>query len=226
VLSLLLNLDLNETISGEFMSDFIDAIVNMVEKDALEIGESRLDNGDDPLDILDECRQAMMVIGEKFERGESFIPELMMSGEILGQITEMVKPYLVGEAELQRIGRVVIGTVKGDIHDIAKDIVVFMLEVNGFEVFDLGVDVPPEDFVTKVKEVDASILGLSGFLTLAFEPMKETVEALINSGLRGKVKVMIGGGPVDQQACNYTGADAWGKDAMEAVHLARKWSGI
>jgi len=125
----------------------------------------------------------------------------------------------------KRLGKVVIGTVQGDIHDIAKDIVVFMLDINGFEVIDLGVDVPPQTFIDKVQEVDATILGLSGFLTLAYDPMKATVEALQAAGLGENVKVMIGGGQVDDYACDYAGADAWGPDAMSAVRLAKKWVG-
>ena len=99
-----------------------------------------------------------------------------------------------------------------------------MLDINGFDVYDLGVDVSPKDFIDKIQEVDANIMGLSGFLTLAFEPMKETIELLKETGLDGKVQVMIGGGPVDDQACLYTGADAWGKDAMEAVEIAKRWN--
>ena len=125
----------------------------------------------------------------------------------------------------KRLGKVVIGTVQGDIHDIAKDIVVFMLDINGFEVFDLGVDVPPQTFVDKVKVEGATILGLSGFLTLAYDPMKATIEALQAAGLDECVKVMIGGGQVDDYAREYTVADAWGPDAMSAVRLAKDWIG-
>jgi 5-methyltetrahydrofolate--homocysteine methyltransferase len=115
------------------------------------------------------------------------------------------------------------GTVQGDIHDIAKDIVVFMLDLNGFEVTDLGVDVPPAKFVETVQETGAKIVGLSGFLTLAYDPMKETVAALKEAGFED-VKVMIGGGQVDENIRQYTGADAYGKDAMAAVALAKDWT--
>jgi 5-methyltetrahydrofolate--homocysteine methyltransferase len=123
------------------------------------------------------------------------------------------------------VGKVVIGTVQGDIHDIAKDIVVFMLDINGFDVYDMGVDVPPGVFVDKVIELNATVLGLSGFLTMAIEPMKETVSALSQAGVRDSVKVMIGGGPIDEHVEQYTGADAWGRDAMAAVKIARDWIG-
>jgi 5-methyltetrahydrofolate--homocysteine methyltransferase len=196
----------------------------MQEQEALAITHDLLASGTAPVELLDSCREAMNRIGKKFECGESFIPELMMAGEILRQISETVKPRLCGEREAVRIGKVVMGTVKGDIHDIAKDIVVFLLDINGFEVFDLGVDVDPQRFVDKVQEVNASIVGLSGFLTLALEPMKQTVSLFVEAGLRKNVRIMIGGGPIDEHARQYTGADAWGKDAMAAVSIARGWT--
>jgi methanogenic corrinoid protein MtbC1 len=127
------------------------------------------------------------------------------------------------DAEEKKLGKIVLGTVQGDIHDIAKDIVGFMLDINGFEVTDLGVDVPPAKFVEAVKQSGAKIVGLSGFLTLAFDPMKYTVQALKEAGLTD-VKVMIGGGQVDEQIRQYTGADAYGKDAMAAVAIAQSWA--
>jgi 5-methyltetrahydrofolate--homocysteine methyltransferase len=120
---------------------------------------------------------------------------------------------------------VIIGTVAGDIHDIGKDIVVFMLDVNGFEVLDLGVDVPVQRFVDTIQESGSSVVGLSGFLTLAFQSMKDTIEAIDSAGLRDRVKIMIGGGPIDEQVRSFTGADAYGKDAMAAVELAKSWIG-
>jgi 5-methyltetrahydrofolate--homocysteine methyltransferase len=137
----------------------------------------------------------------------------------------MVKPKLTKAAEVKHLGRFVIGTVAGDIHDIGKDIVAFMLDVNGFDVYDLGVDVPAKEFVEKIKEVKPEIVGLSGFLTLAFDSIKETVEAIKAAGLRDKVKIMIGGGQIDEAVRNYTGADAYRPDAMAAVSLAKEWVG-
>jgi methanogenic corrinoid protein MtbC1 len=137
----------------------------------------------------------------------------------------MVKPKMGKAGEIKRVGKVVFGTVAGDIHDIGKDIVVFMLDVNGFEVYDLGVDVPAQKFVEKIKESGAPIVGLSGFLTLAFDSMKQTIDAIKAAGLRDKVKVMIGGGQISDEVRKYTGADAYGEDAMAGVSLAKKWSG-
>lgn len=201
----------------------INAITELREEDALKIVNNLLDSGTAPIVILDACKQAMDIIGQRFESGESFIPELILAGEMLTAITEIIKPHMTGEGDGKKKGKVVIGTVQGDIHDIAKDIVVFMLDINGFEVIDLGVDVPSVKFVEAVKDSGASIVGLSGFLTLAFDPMKETIAALNAAGLC--VKVMIGGGQIDEQIRAYTNADAYGKDAMAAVALANEWVG-
>jgi 5-methyltetrahydrofolate--homocysteine methyltransferase len=203
----------------------IAAITEMREDDALKITEQLLQSGANPLDVLEACRQAMEIIGKRFETGDCFIPELILAGEVLKQIAEKVKPLMQAQAQTaQKLGKVVFGTVEGDIHDIAKDIVVFMLDINGFEVTDLGVDVPPARFVAATKETGATIVGLSGFLTLAYDPMKATVEALKQAGL-DQVKVMIGGGQIDEQIRVYTGADAFGRDAMTAVSLAKQWVG-
>ncbi len=200
----------------------IDAIIEMREEDALSITHELLDSGVPPMEILDACREATNIIGKRFETGESFIPELIMAGEMMAAITAILKPRMSVEAEEMKLGKIVIGTVQGDIHDIGKDIVAFMLDLNGFEVTDLGVNVPPTRFVEAVKESGAKIVGLSGFLTLAFNPMKDTVAALKAAGL-DDVKVMIGGGQVDEQIRVYTGADAYGEDAMDAVAIAQKW---
>jgi len=203
----------------------VDAMANMREEEALSTAREMLKGGEDPLKILGQCREAMTIVGERFGSGEYFLPELIMAGTILTEVTEIVKPKLAEVAEVKRLGKVVIGTVEGDIHDIGKDIVIFMLDVNGFEVHDLGIDVPPEKFVEKIVEVEPEIVGLSGFLTLAFDSMKQTVEAIEAAGLRDKVKIMIGGGQMDEGIREYAGADAYGIDAMEAVSLAKEWVG-
>ncbi len=202
--------------------ELIDAITEMREEDALAITNQLLDGGIAPMEILDACKAAMDIIGERFEKGEAFIPELILAGEMMTAISEVLKPHLTAEAPKAKLGKVVIGTVEGDIHDIAKDIVAFMLDINGFEVTDLGVDVPPAKFVEAVKETGAKIVGLSGFLTLAYDPMKDTVKALRDAGL--DVKIMIGGGQINEQIREYTSADAYGHDAMAAVALAKEWA--
>jgi len=205
--------------------DLVNTLADLKEKEALKIVEDRLSAGDEPLKILDDARRAVEIVGKRFADSEYFIPDLVYSGEILKEITDMVKPKLTKAAEVKRVGKVIIGTVAGDIHDIGKDIVVFMLDVNGFEVYDLGVDVPAQKFVDKIKESGAPIVGLSGFLALAFDSMKETIEVMKAAGLRDKVKVMIGGGQMSDEIRKYTGADAYGKDAMAGVTLAKKWAG-
>ena len=200
----------------------IDAIIEMREDDALKITNELLEEGVAPMEILDACREATNIIGKRFETGESFIPELIMAGEMMSAITAILKPRMAEETDETKLGKVVIGTVQGDIHDIGKDIVAFMLDLNGFEVTDLGVNVSPAKFVEAVKMSGAKIVGLSGFLTLAFNPMKETVAALKSAGL-DDVKVMIGGGQVDEQIREFTGADAYGNDAMDAVAIAQEW---
>jgi methanogenic corrinoid protein MtbC1 len=203
--------------------ELIEAITEMREADAVDITNKLLDSGTDPVQVLDACREAMTIIGKRFETGDCFIPELMLAGEILGQISAVVKPRIQQAGESKKLGKVVLGTVQGDIHDIAKDIVGFMLDINGFEVTDLGVDAPPAKFVEEVKKTGAKIVALSGFLTLAFDPMKFTVQALKDAGLTD-VKIMIGGGQIDESIRQYTGADAYGKDAMAAVAIAKSWA--
>jgi 5-methyltetrahydrofolate--homocysteine methyltransferase len=203
--------------------ELIDAITELNEEEAVAIADRLLDAGVSPSEVLDDCRAAMDIIGKQFEAGESFIPELIFAGDILAQSARRVKPRMQAAGGTQaRIGKGVIGTVQGDIHDIAKDIVAFMLDINGFEVVDLGVDVAPETFVEAARESGATIVGLSGFLTLAYEPMKETVAQL--RALDPGIHVMIGGGQMDDQVRDYTGADAYGKDAMAAIALARGWA--
>ena len=205
--------------------DLVSTLADLKEKEALKIVEDRLSAGEEPLKILDDARRAVEIVGKRFADSEYFIPDLVYSGEILKEITDMVKPKLTKAAEVKRVGKVIIGTVAGDIHDIGKDIVVFMLDVNGFEVYDLGVDVPAQKFIEKIKESGAPVVGLSGFLTLAYDSMKQTIEAIKEAGLRDRVKVMIGGGQITEEIKEYTGADAYGKDAMVGVSLAKKWTG-
>lgn len=207
----------------ELSEDLIGLIVDLCEKEAKDLVQKKIDAGEDPLKILEQIRVAMAKVGEKFESKEFFLPDLIMSGEILRQVTEILEPKLKADIKAQSLGKIVLGTVFGDIHDIGKDIVKFMLESNGFEVHDLGVNVPKEKFVEKIKELDAKIVGLSGFLTLAYDAMKETIEEIKNAGLREKTKIMIGGGQINENVRKYVGADSFGKDAIEAVALAKEW---
>jgi len=203
----------------------ITAIADMQEEEAMALARAMLDAGEDPQAILSAASEAMTIVGRRFEEKEYFLPELIIAGDMMRAIGDLVKPKLSAQTgQTPKRGKVLIGTVAGDIHDIGKDVVAFMLEVNGFEVHDLGVDVPAARFVAKIQEIQPQIVGMSGFLTLAFDQMKRTVEAIKAAGLRDKVKIMIGGAIMDEGAVHYTGADAYGADAAAAVRLARGWS--
>ena len=198
---------------------------DLKEPEALAFVEKALAEGVDPMELMGEAKEGMNIVGQRFAKEEYFIPDLVFSGEILKGIVKILEPHLKKGEEVERLGKVIIGTVAGDIHDIGKDLVVFMLDVSGFEVTDLGIDVPVEKFVDAIKATGSKVVGLSGFLTLAFQSMKDTVDAIKAAGLRDKVKIMIGGGQIDDQVKNFTGADAYGKDAMAAVQLAKGWIG-
>ncbi|MBU1277124.1 MAG: cobalamin-dependent protein [Proteobacteria bacterium] len=203
--------------------ELVAKISDLQEEDALRLAGNIIKQGGDPNDVLAAARKAMEEVGQRFAVGDYFIPDLIYSGTILKGIVSIIKPHLKQEEAPKKKGAVIIGTVAGDVHDIGKDIVVFMLDCNGFEVFDLGIDVPKQVFIDKIIETNAKVVGLSGFLTLAFEAMKETVDAIKEAGLRDEIKIMIGGGQIDEKIMNYTGADAYGNDALDAVNLARDW---
>jgi len=205
----------------------VQAMADMKEEEALKLVEELLSQGEDPQKILDLASEAMQVVGERYQEGTYFLPELIMAGEMLKRISELLKPHLAAKQEKkEKLGTIVLGTVRGDIHDIGKDIVGFMLEVNGFNVVDLGIDTPEEKFVQAVKEHQPQVLALSGFLSIAFDSMKSTIEAVEQAGLRPGLKVIIGGGQMDDTIRRYTGADAYGDNAMDAVAFAKEVVGV
>jgi methanogenic corrinoid protein MtbC1 len=202
----------------------IHAIVEMEEEEAIRLTQAMLDAGEDPQSILDAGREAMAQIGQRYEAQKYYLPELMIGGDILRDMADLVKPHIQAQQGSQQpLGKIIIGTVEGDIHDIGKDIVAFMLDVNNFEVHNLGVDVPAETFVEKIRELQPQVVGLSGFLTLVFDQMRTTIQAIEAAGLRDQVKIMIGGSAMDDAVIKYIGADAYGKDAGAAVRLAKEW---
>jgi 5-methyltetrahydrofolate--homocysteine methyltransferase len=221
------------SVSGEAeeMADqskvLIELIADMKEEEALALASEMLGSGYDPLALLDHCRKAMEIVGQRFEAGEYFLPELMLAGEMLTQIGSEAKPLIKDSesgAERSTKGTVIIATVHGDLHDIGKNIVTFMLDINGYTVVDLGIDVPVDTIVDSIKEHKPAVVGLSGFLTLAFDSMKKTIDAIEAAGLREPMKIMIGGGQVDDNVKDYTGADAFGLNAMDAVSLCGGWT--
>jgi 5-methyltetrahydrofolate--homocysteine methyltransferase len=207
----------------------VEWLADMNEDDALALSNKMLlEENADPLRVLELCRNAMDIVGKRFEEGEYFLPELVLAGEMLDTIGKVAKPLIKsapGE-EVKKLGKVLIGTVHGDLHDIGKNIVTFMLDINGFEVKDIGIDVPVKTFIKEINEYQPDVVGLSGFLTLAFDSMKETISAFETEGMRDKFKIMIGGGQIDETVRNYTGADAFGVNAVEAVHLCKNWMGV
>lgn len=198
------------------------ALADLEEDHVLEIVHKELEGGAEPLGILQACQQGMTEVGDRFEKKEYFVSDLMMSGEIFKQVGLILEPHLKSVTRISG-GAVVIGTVQGDIHDIGKDIVVNMLKSADLDVTDLGVDVPPARFIDALRETNASVLCMSGLLTLAFDSMKETIIQVEDAGLRDKVRIMVGGGPINGLVCEVVGADDWGPDAQAAVRLAKNW---
>ncbi|MEM1515151.1 MAG: corrinoid protein [Thermoproteota archaeon] len=206
------------------LEDLIDAFISLDEGRVLRIVEDLIKGGKDPSEVLDACRRATAVIGERFERGEYFLSELIFAGEIFSNVMKIILPKL--KKEVKPIGTIVLGTVQGDIHDIGKDIFKAFAEAAGFKVIDLGVDVPPEKFIEAVKTYNPDIVGMSGLLTTSYDSMKRTIEALKEAGLRDKVKVIIGGGKVNGHIKQYVGADEWADNAMIGVKKCKQLLGI
>jgi len=212
------------------MADDLEGIKKLLgdleEEPLLALVKKRLAANDDPMAIVEACREGMQMVGERFAAQEYFVSELVASAELFNEVMDLIGPRLSQRSDEEPKTKIVFGTVQGDIHDIGKNIVVSMLRCNNFEVYDVGIDVPPKVFVDKVQETGARIVGLSGLLTVAFPAMKETIDALKKAGLKDKTKVMIGGGLVNDFVRDMVGADAWGHDAMEAVTLAKSFAKV
>jgi len=201
------------------------AILNGDLKSAVAVTKEALAEGADPLDLVtNRMVPAMDEVGRRFECEEYFVPELLLSARAMKGSLELIRPLLVAQGA-EPAGRVVIGTVKGDLHDIGKNLVASMLEGGGFQVIDLGTDVAPEKFASAVAEGSANIVCLSALLTVTMPSMKKTIEALREAGVRERIKVMIGGAPVTQQYADEIGADGYGENATVAVQLARRLVG-
>ncbi|KIX13347.1 cobalamin B12-binding domain-containing protein [Dethiosulfatarculus sandiegensis] len=209
------------------LQELYTAIVEMQEETAMELTNTLLDEGVPAMDIFNRYQDALGEVGQRFEKQLYFIPELIMSGEMMKAAADILKPYLAKERTTgnggEKLGKVVMATVQGDIHDIGKNIATMMLELNGLDVKDLGVDVPTEKIIEEAKAFGADVIGLSGLLTLAFDPMKSVVDKLKDEGLRDDIKVLIGGGQMDEQVLSYVGADAYVTDAVEGVSRVKGW---
>lgn len=208
----------------EIIEELRDAVINYDLERAAKLAKKAIASRIDLLKAIEEgLAKGIKEVGEKFGNKEIFLPELIMAGETMNNALRMLEPELKNKKEKRRIlGRVLIGTVAGDIHDIGKTIVAAMLTANGFEVMDLGVDVPTATFVNKVKEIQPDILALSALLTTTLPEQREVMEALEKAGLRDKVKVMVGGASTSPEWCKEIGADGYGANASEAVEVAKK----
>lgn len=189
------------------------------DEELLDLVEKKLNEGVSPVEIISECQEGMTEVGNQFAAGEMFVSDLMMAGAICKEVSDLCKPYMKG-VTAAKIGKVIMGTVKDDIHDIGKDIVCNMLEASGFEVIDLGVDVPAAAFVDALKaNPDCKVLGLSCLLASCYGSIKATVDAVRTAGL--DTKIIIGGGPIDQSVVEYSGADAMGGAAQDTVNFCK-----
>jgi 5-methyltetrahydrofolate--homocysteine methyltransferase len=207
------------------LTNLYDAILNGDGKAAVAIAKQALQEGSDPLEIVNrQMIPAMDEAGRRFEREEYFVPELLLAARAMKGALELIRPLLAARGD-EPVGRVVIGTVKGDLHDIGKNLIASMLEGGGFEVIDLGTDVGPEKFVQAVRERSPHLVCLSALLTVTMPSMKSTIAALEQAGVRAGVRVVIGGAPVTEEYAREIGADAYGPNASSAVPIARRLLG-
>jgi 5-methyltetrahydrofolate--homocysteine methyltransferase len=204
------------------LKQLYDAVVNGDAKTSQTITQQALAEGVDPLKLVNEFMvPAMDEVGRRFEANEYFVPELLIAARAMKASLDIIRPLLTERGD-QPAGRVAIGTVKGDLHDIGKNLVASLLEGGGFEVFDLGVNVAPEKFIATVREKGANIIAMSALLTTTMPAMKTTIEALNQAGVRQQVKVLIGGAPITQKYADEIGADGYSENAVGAVALAKK----
>lgn len=206
--------------------DLLQAVTDLDENEAYKIVELLLKDDVKPEEIIEILRKGVEIVGEKFNKKEYFLTELVMAGEVFTQSAAILEPYMKNDANLSaKSETIIIGTVEGDVHDIGKNIFVTLLKSAGYNAIDLGVDIPSNLFVEKVKETKAQVVAYSGLLTIALESMHATTEALKDAGLRDKVKIIIGGLPVDENWMKEAGADAFTDNAFEGVKIVKKWLG-
>ncbi len=204
------------------MSELANALRDLDEEKVYALVDEKINHGVPALDIIEECNEGMVAVGALFSEKTYFISQLIFSAEILKTVMNRLGPLLEGTQKKGSIGNVVIGTVKGDIHDIGKNIVSTLLRGSGFEVMDLGVDVSTEKFIEAIKESGARVLGMSALLSTTYPEMKNVVEAMNEAGLRGHVKIIIGGAPVNEQVREFTGADYYAEDAVIGINLCKE----
>lgn len=199
------------------------AMQDLDEDALLELMQNVLDSGADAMEAVKACQEGMEGVGKLFEDGEYFVGDLIYAGEILTQAIEIIKPAL-SEGEGGNLGRIILCTVKDDLHDIGKNIVKSLLEAGGFEVLDLGIDTPAEKIVETAKAESIKIIALSGVLTLALDSMKAAVQAFADAGMRDEVKIIVGGAPVNEVSAKNIEADAWANSPQKTVSVCRSWA--
>lgn len=214
--------------SEELFAAMKQSIIDGDEDAAAEVARQALAAGLDPLDAINRGYvEGMSYVGDQFAAGEMFLPDMMLAAEAMKAAIAVLEPEMQKRGtQRQMLGRVVLGTVKGDIHEIGKNLVATMLSASGFEVYDLGVDVPFEKFIEKAREVSADIIGMSALLTTTMTGQRTVIEMLDDMGLRPKIKVMVGGAPVTRSWAQEIGADGTSEDAMGAVALAKRLVGV
>jgi methanogenic corrinoid protein MtbC1 len=198
----------------------IEAIAELEEEAALAIVRQRLESGEDPLRIMEDCQAGLIQVGKRYEQGQYFLAGLIMGGEIFRQVMDLVGPVVECQLSGEDSGRVLLGTVQGDIHNLGKMIVSMLLSCNGFTVHDLGEDVSPAEFVVQTRELSPDVVGLSGLLTSSYQSMRDTVAAIREAG--ETVPIVIGGGQLGTEVYEYVGADDWTTDAIEGVEICRR----
>jgi len=199
------------------------ALADLQEDEVMAIIRQRMERGDDPLQIIEDCQAGMREVGERYSQQRYFLAALILAGEILREIMETVLPAVEDRYVSQSAGRVLLGTVRGDIHDLGKNLVMMLLRSYGFTILDLGVDVPPARFVKEARVFQPHIIGMSGLITAAYASMRETVGALRAMMAEEGIQVpVVLGGNVDEQVCRYVDADYWTTDAMEGVRICQR----
>ena len=208
---------------GDHLDEIRDAVIGGKHKDIEDLVKAAIEDNANLNELIDNAMIAAMdVVGKKFAKGTIFVPEMLVSAVTMKKGLDIIKPLLKDE-ETKSKGTIIMSTVKGDIHDIGKNLVIMMLEGAGFHVIDLGVDLTVETLIQKVEEINPDVLGLSALLTTTMPEMKNVIGTLESKGLRSSIKVMVGGAPVDSSFAEKIGADGYGKDAAEAVNLARRF---
>jgi len=208
----------------EIQTPLILYVTELKEQAVLALVQERLNGGDDPLSIVEECQEGMRRVGELYEQRVYFLAGLIMAGEIFREVMELAQPVIEAQISGEASGRVLLGTVQGDIHDIGKNIQGMLLSCHGFTVYDLGVDVPPAEFLAQARKVKPDIIGLSGLLTSSYDAMRDTIALIHDASVSelADVPIIIGGTSVTEQVCQYVGADYWIINAMEGVRLCQR----